>query len=507
MQSAAFFLAQLLFTKLAFSGIPVVETPLGSEADYDAIKRLTVSDDYRHLVFLGVKGDKQYVVRDGVAGPAYDWVIPDSISAPSNLSHLGFAFQVGDDVSVMIDGKIVGHGYYGIGGDRILFSGDGMHYAYRARRGTRQTGDFVMVRDGVEGKPYQASQPVPRFSPDGNHLLYVAAPAQMKSCLVVDEKEGPTLEAISAPSAIFSPDSRRNACAAVSGGKYLAVIDGKPGASYSTMLMPPIFSPDSQHLAYVAGNGNQLSVVLDGIAGPPFESFTDGSVLFSPDSKHLAYVARSAKQWQVILDGKLQQSFDLIAGESILFSPDSSHLAYVAIKNNKRVVILDGKEQSGPYDNVLWSASVFSPDGKHMAYAGVGADHVRVVLDGKEGPPYDAIALVAFSPDSRHLTYNAVSNRHIVVVIDGKESPPLDNVTPLTYSPDSAHYAYAARASNQAKLVIDGVDADKTYSKWINGTFPTFDAQGRVDFLMNRNGQFLQIRAQLPTAPATTPSS
>lgn len=483
----------------------IEETPLGDASDYDGVKAVTFSIDNRHLVFLGIKGDKQFVVRDGVAGPAYDWVLPDSLAGTMDLSRLGFIIQNGNDIAALIDGQVVGHGYYAIGADRIAFSQNGKHYAYKARRGSEAKGNSVVIRDGVEGKVYDAIQPLPTFSPDGNHLLYVAKPAAMKTCLVADDKEGPGFDGISASTAVFSPDSQRTAYAASLAGKVVAVIDGKPQTPYVLMRMPPMFSPDSKHVVYVSGSPKQFSAVLDGVEGPKFETFTDGSVVFSPDSKHLAYAARNGKQWQMMLDGKLQGSFDQIAGASIVFSPDSNHLAYVGINNGKRFIVVDGKEQSAAFDNILWPGPIFSPDSKRLAYAGVQFEHVRVVLDGKDGATYDTVAQISFSPDSKHLSYRAFAKHQAIIVIDGKESPPFDDVSPVVYSPDASHYAYQALVGNQASVFIDGIAAPKTYTDWVKGAIPSFIGNNAVNLLMTRQRQFLRVSAQLSATslPAT----
>lgn len=478
------------------------EVPLGNAADYDAVKAVTLSLDNSHLVFLGVKGDKQFVVQDGSPGPSYDWVLPDSLAGTMNLSRLGFIIQNGNDIAAIVDGKVVGHGYYSIGADRIAFSEDGKHYAYKARRGGEAKGDSIVVRDGVEGKPYDAIQPVPIFSPDGNHLLYIAGPAPMKACLVVDDKKGPVFDGISPATAIFSPDSKRIAYAASTGGKVVAVIDGQAQTPHPLMRIPPMFSPDSRHVVYVSGSQNQWSVVLDGVEGPNFESFTENSVVFSPDSRHLAYAARNGKQWQMMRDGKVERSFDLIAGASIIFSPDSSHLAYVGITNGKRFIVVDGKEQSAAFDNILWPGPIFSPDSKHVAFAGVLLDHIRVVLDARDGPTYDTVAQVAFSPDSKHLTYRAFSNHHAMMVIDGKESPPFDDVTPTIFSPDASHYAYQALSGDHATLFIDGIACSKTYTDWVKGTVPSFAGNTSINFLMTHDRQFFHVSAQLSSTSA-----
>lgn len=491
-------------TGYAADPIAIQEIPLGDAAGYDAVKAMSVATDSRHLAFLAVKGDKQFIVRDGVAGDPYDWILPDSLTGTLDLSRLGYLVQNGNDIAVVIDGKIVGHGFYSIGADRIGFSPDGKHYACTAHRGSATAGDCVILRDGVAGKAYAAAQPVPLFSPDGNHLLYVASPAPLKSCLVIDDKEGPTFDGISAITAYFSPDSQRTAYAASSAGKAIAVIDGKPGPAYAVMRLPPMFSPDSKHVVYVSGNDNQFSIVLDGIEGPHYDSFTDGSVVFSPDSKHLAYAARRGKQWLLIVDGKEQQSADAIAGASITFSPDSSRMAYVSVTNGKRYLYIDGKRQPGAFDNVLWPGPVFSPDSKRVAYGGVQNGHQRVIVNGTPETEYDAIAQISFSPDSRHLAYQAISNQHVLMVVDGKDSPPFQDATPIVFSPDGSHYAYAGFVSGRANLYVDGLDGGKSYTDLVKGSIPAFAGNDTVDFLMRRDRQFFSVRVPLTPGPAPT---
>ncbi|HEY2584346.1 MAG TPA: hypothetical protein VGI81_01125 [Tepidisphaeraceae bacterium] len=484
------------------AGVALEDKPFGNAAEYEAIKAVTFSTDSRHLAFLGVKDDKQFIVRDGVSSAPYDWVVPGSLAGPMDLSRLAFIIQDGNDMAVVVDGKVVGHGYYAIGGDRIYFSPDGKHYAYTAHRGSSDQGDAIVVRDGVAGKPYPAADIQPVFSPDGNHLMYIASPAPKKMCLVVDEKEGPTYDAIAGGTPTFSPDSKRVAYAAASGGKVLAVVDGKTSSPYERMRMPPGFGPDSVRVAYIAGNGSQYSLVLDGVEGPKFELFTEGSVMFSPDGKHLAYAARRGKQWVMMLDGKEQRTFDAVAGESIRFSPDSQHLAYVGITGDKRYIILDGKEASAAYPNILWPGPVFSPDSKRIAFAGTNEKQLVVVADGKESPAYDNVAEIAFSPDSKHLSYRALGQGHAMIVIDGQASPPFDNTTSLTYSPDGSHWAYCASQGDKAMIMMDGSDAGRTYTGWVKGARPVFADAATADFLMVKDHQFVQVQARVAGGPS-----
>jgi len=98
-----------------------VETPLGLTGDYDQVKAITFSDDSRHIALLGTKGDKQFIVRDGVTSPAYDWVIPDSLLFSPAGKHVACVIQEGNEMSALIDGKVVGKGYLPGGGGSDSF--------------------------------------------------------------------------------------------------------------------------------------------------------------------------------------------------------------------------------------------------------------------------------------------------------------------------------------------------------------------------------------------------
>src|SRR6266852_8964345 len=101
-------LLPFLFWQKAGAGVAIDETPLGKTADYNPIKAVTFSTDSRHLAFLGVKGEKQFVVSDGVEGMPFDWIIPDSLAGPLDLSRVAFIVQNGNDMAAVVDGKVVG---------------------------------------------------------------------------------------------------------------------------------------------------------------------------------------------------------------------------------------------------------------------------------------------------------------------------------------------------------------------------------------------------------------
>ena len=502
-------LSRLPLAALALIGFPLAalaaqpagvrETPLGNMAAYDAIKAVTLATNCRHLGFVGVKRDKQYLVLDGVESPPYDWIIPDSLSGPMDLSRLGFLIQNGNEISALVDGKTVGSGYYSVGGDRISFSADGRHYAYTARRGTAAGDKAFVVRDGVEAKPYPAVEIIPAFSPDGNHIAYMVSLGGGKMCVIRDQSEQKTYDQILPGTILFSPDSQRLAYTANIGGKFIAVIDGQESKPFDAMRMTPIFSPDSKRTAYIGNAGTQFVPVIDGVEGPSYDRFTDGSLVFSPDSKHIAYAARKGKQWQLVLDGKPGQPYEAIIGGATHFSPDSARVAYVVAVGTLRQVIADGKPQK-MVDEVLWPGPIFSPDSKRLAYLAARNGQALVVADGIDGTPYDSIADLTFSPDSKHVAYRALAKSKSMVVMDGKEFPPVTATTPVVFSPDGGHWVVAVLNGPATTIQLDGVDVGKTYTSWVNGARPTFADTGTADFLMLRDKQYVHVEVPLPAA-------
>lgn len=483
----------------AAATVRVTETPVGVTADFDVLKSVSFSDDARHLAMLGVKGEKQLVVRDGVASAAYEWVIPDSLTMSPDGRRLGFVVQDGNDMSALVDGKVVGKGYFLIADNRIHFSADGNHFAYTARVGDE--GVFV-VRDGTAGAVYPAAAGVPTFSPDGQHLAYAAVLPAGKMCVVLDGKEQPPFDGVASATLQFSPDSKRLAYTAVQDHKYIAVIDGAAGKPLEKMWFSPIFSPDSKRVAYLAGDTGQYFAVVDGKAGPSFDGF-DGPCVFSPDSKHIAYAGRHGGQWTVVRDETPGEPFDEIAGESLRFSPDSNRLAYAAARGAQRFVVLDGKPQT-PYEHIARPGMLFSPDSKRLAYAAVRGKQLLVIADGVESVPYVNVLDLGFSPDSKHLAYRAVIEKQPVLVMDGKAGEPFDTLSPVAFGPDGAHWVFAGLRGTTASIYVDGVPLPEAYTAWVRDSRPVFARNDAVDLLMARERNLLQVRLTIGGA-ATQP--
>jgi roadblock/LC7 domain-containing protein len=471
------------------AGVSVEEVPLCSTIGYDAVKSFSFSSDCQHAAFLGVKGDKQFIVRDGVESGPFEWVIPNSLTLSPHDARAACIVQQGNDMSVMIGGQIVGKGYYRIADDRIRFSDDGRHFAYTAQISDKGA---VVVHDGVAGKMYPAAS-APVFSPRGEHVAYAVSLPSGKMCAVLDDHEQKPYDGLDQTTLQFSPDGKHLAYTVVSEKKYVPVVDGSE-LSKPLEAMFLVFSPADDHIAYMGRTGNDCFVTLDGKPGPNFEAF-DGPPVFSHDGRHLAYVAKRQKQAIVMLDGVGQEPFDEAAGESLTFSPDSAHLAYAAAKGKERFVVLDGKHLA-PLDHIARPGIVFSPDGKRLAYSGVRGQQFVVVCDGVEGPRYERIVDMSFSSDSRHFVYRATANQQPLVVIDGKPSPPYDTLTPFTFSPGGSHCVYGGLRDAIATVVADGADLPKTYTAPMRDSKPVFLTTDAADLLMWRDRELLRVRVK-----------
>ncbi len=150
---------------------------VGSE--YEEIEFFNLSPDSKQLIFTAKKGNKWFLVKDGIEGPAYDIV-----SYPA-------------------------------------YSPDSKHICYLVQQDMKA----FMVRDGKRGSPYEQVM-IPIYSPDSSRLSYIAK-KEGKWVMVLDEKDSRKYDSIAYPT--FTDDSKHFVYLAMNNNEWKLVVDGKEG--------------------------------------------------------------------------------------------------------------------------------------------------------------------------------------------------------------------------------------------------------------------------------------
>ena len=336
----------------------------GDEGErYDEISEATFSPDSQHLAYIARVGETEFVVYDGTALPAYDEIITPNGSSNSDALH---------------------------------FSPDSQRIAYRAYLGNAPR----LIIDGEEytyaGIGFEIA-----FSPDSQHVAFIAGNLNDEWFVVIDGVESQKYDAIMYDSMVYSPDSQHFAFQGKRGGAWFVVVDGQGSDPWdiSPIGFNFIFSPDSQHFAYIVENNDGWFIVLDGVELKTYESANEP--VFSPDSQHFAYKANQGDEWFVVLDNIEGKSYDGWP-VSISFSPDSQKLAYIVETDDQEFLVLDGEEYE-PYQQT--KNLTFSPDGQRIAYKVYDGEMWYMIVDDEKTKGYPSISNFFFSPDSKHTVF------------------------------------------------------------------------------------------------------
>jgi dipeptidyl aminopeptidase/acylaminoacyl peptidase len=275
----------------------------------------------------------------------------------------------------------------------ILFSPDSRRVAYAARA---DDGSHLVL-DGVVG-PAHPELSTPTFSPDSRRVAYMVMLAAGKASVIVDGQQGPTFDQVG--QIVFSPDSRRFAYFARRGKRWTTVVDHSPGPDFVEWygLGAPTFSPDSRRVAYLGveegggllGRFKHRTVLMVDDARVVEVEEAGSDVHFSPDGGYVAFKGRSEGGWRVYVDGVPGPAFEEVGVPA--WSP-TGRLAYPARSRGRWSMTLD--HQAGPpFDDVEVVDDVmfrFTTDGAHLAWAGRTGDQCRPVIDDAEGPWYGGV--------------------------------------------------------------------------------------------------------------------
>lgn len=361
-----------------------------------------------------------YVVRvDGVAGARWPEIALETPVFSANGASVAYCARKGALWRWVIN-EVEGPAFSELKPTSFAFSEDGKRHAYVASPGFRRS---VVVVDGVVGVVRGRDEPqpwdvAPVFSPNGARLAYVEAlHADRKMRVNLDGKPGEWFDGVSmmqspgfgahamtGPRAsvggwaltrprpavfcmAFSTNGKAFGYHADIGGRWVAVINDKPGARYDAMGVDLVFNAEGTDYACMALDGKRRAIHR--AKGPPLpvEAVHDGTLIFSPDGRRLAFAGVREGVTAVWLDGK----------------PAPCDVARVKLKNHGTVR--------------------FSPNSQRLAFAVETAEaKLHWVVDGKAGPPATtALGMFDFSPDSEHHAHSQVVpvGTGIAIVEDG----------------------------------------------------------------------------------------
>ena len=347
----------------------------------------------------------------------------------------------------------------------VTFSEHGPHVAW-----AQQASDGRAVA-AVDGRPvsdeYDRIKNIV-FNTEGTRVAYAALDGGLWR-VVADGRPGPACDDVSGP--VFSPDGRRLAYTARLDDRWLVVVDETVTTpkGYGTIDFLT-FSPDGRRLAYAAGEGASHFMVTAGRPGRRYR--TVGVPVFSPDGVRLAYTAVDDRRRQrVVVDGREGRTYDEVYQP--VFSRDGRRLVYGVRRGERRFLVVNGRERPD-YPLIISpdgtpGVYLFGPQDDRLAFVTEKDGKRAVVVEGKAGPGYDGIAgdgaSIALSSDGRGWAYASRRGEKWVVVVNGEESPVYEDIvagTPL-FSRDGRHYLYGALQSGKWVMVVDGRATGERY--------------------------------------------
>ena len=294
------------------------------------------------------------------------------------------------------------------------FSEDGSRHAYAATRSSGRNPKWFAVIDGEEGPSYEAVDGLV-FSPNGEHVAYRARRAADEWVVVLDGEEQASFGSVSDPK--FSADSNHLIYTAhrereMAYEERFVVIDGESVSDtdvshhFINDPAPVVFNPRDNSFAYVAQvELIRQRVVAGSIAGKTYDSV--GIPMYSSDGATLTYSAvkdRDSDEWFVVVNEKEYGPYHEGANPKI-----------------------EPGLLTGSSDSLNVGRPAFYSTENHLAYrAGrkslLGTEEF-LVIDGVEHKAYDAVGLPKYTDDGKHYAYEArLSDNSGMLVVDGEEA-------------------------------------------------------------------------------------
>ena len=242
-------------------------------------------------MYVGVTGDRQCLVVDGVEGPFFDLIAAESGPCFGPDGKYAYSARSGQDFFVVVGDRKFGP-YGGLVRGSLSFSPDGKRYAFGAGDRKPRRRVFGIIDGEISGDYLDILEDTPRFTADSKHVIYGGL------------------------------DST---------GWHL-VFDGQAGPAWAAIT--PYLAPQGEGFAYAAQKGRVFSkqvVVVNHRQIGEYKTFAQGGVIFSPDGHHFAYAARGGgfdAPWSVYLGDRKIGDYSGV-GE-LRFLPNNTTVVFLA---------------------------------------------------------------------------------------------------------------------------------------------------------------------------------
>jgi hypothetical protein len=452
---------------------------------YDAIAGGTpfFSEDGKHHVFVGTRGEQCMVVLDGVEQTPYaitkdGWPIAGLVfGSDATKTHLAYQASKDGRHYVVVNGKVLGH--Y----DSVILKGKpaqrgiwdfrfaGDYFAYRAKVGQK----MVACRGRIQGAKITlaTSEPYDLIGSGSPVRMGGKTDANDSELFAFVAKEGPGKESIRllpgdepisektwkyiAPGTLRASPVQPGEMVYVGGDTQWNVVVGEKQWPACERLGRLMASPSGATWACMSKTDDKLVVMVNGVPGKVYSQIQHGKTLFPAGDERVVYGAStldgSKTPARMIVDGKEGKAYTQVRGNSVVFSADKKTMAYVAGDGNKNFVVVDGAE--GPAFDDIYDLR-FSPVGSRLAYgARRGLEHFVVEGDSEHGP-YENIqrGSLVFRPDAKDLAwagFGADGNWHVCVNGRSIDSGCDRVISQITFSPDVSVPAYVGRYVSDGK--------------------------------------------------------
>jgi hypothetical protein len=285
----------------------------------------------------------------------------------------------------------------------------------------------------------------------------------------------------------FSPDGKRYAYCARSGGDLVVMVDGKELTRSSDSHIDQAtsnpcallgFTSNSQHVFYTSyvfestsAGGSFTRFYFDGKLNPIGASPNYGGLqpVFSPDGNHYAYVdidPVDRNRWSLVIDGKVAP----YQGGDPQWSGDSQHL-YTTIEHSGPHAYMEAMLDGKPFLRAN-NINLHVPAKGNMVVAEVSTANGNqpeqyLVIDGSKVPGSDMVGfgsrvdMVTLSPDGKHYAARiTISEGRQLVLWDGKRQQEYQTVDNIGFTADSSKVVYTAFANGKPFVIYGDQESD-----------------------------------------------